>query len=137
MGKLTGITVIDLTQFLPGPMMTVMMADQGAEVIKVEPQTGDPAREQAPFDNYGDSRHSVWFANLNRGKSSVVLDLKSDHGKSALRDLCCRADVFVERFRPGIMRRLRAGAGLRHQGDDAARSHWHHAREAGPGLSAA
>lgn len=106
MGKLTGITVVDLTQFLPGPMMTVMMADQGAEVIKVEPPTGDPAREQAPFDNYGDSRHSVWFANLNRGKSSVVLDLKSDHGKSALRDLCCRADVFVEGFRPGVMGRL-------------------------------
>ncbi|QUL36966.1 CaiB/BaiF CoA-transferase family protein [Erythrobacter sp. JK5] len=106
MGKLSGIRVVDLTQFLPGPMMTVMMADQGAEVIKVEPAHGDPAREQAPFDTYGDAEHSVWFANLNRGKSSVVLDLKSDGGKAALRELIASADVFVEGFRPGVMARL-------------------------------
>ena len=102
MGKLSGITVVDLTQFLPGPMMTVMMADQGARVIKVEPEAGDPARTQAPFE----AGHSVWFANLNRGKESVVLDLKSDAGKQALRDLCAKADVFVEGFRPGVMKRL-------------------------------
>jgi crotonobetainyl-CoA:carnitine CoA-transferase CaiB-like acyl-CoA transferase len=106
MGKLTGITVIDLTQFLPGPMMTLMMADQGAEVIKIEPEAGDPARVQAPFDTYGDSEHSVWFANLNRGKKSVVLDLKSEDGKEALRKLVAEADVFVEGFRPGVMKRL-------------------------------
>ena len=106
MGKLTGIRVIDLTQFLPGPMMTVMMADQGAEVIKVEPAAGDPARDQAPFDTYGGKEHSVWFANLNRGKQSVVLDLKSEEGKAALRDLVAGADVFVEGFRPGVMTRL-------------------------------
>ncbi|MEL7197724.1 MAG: CoA transferase [Pseudomonadota bacterium] len=102
MGKLTGITVVDLTQFLPGPMMTVMMADQGARVIKVEPVAGDPAREQAPFE----AGHSVWFANLNRGKESVVLDLKAEEGKAALVDLCATADVFVEGFRPGVMKRL-------------------------------
>ncbi|KWV90779.1 CaiB/BaiF CoA-transferase family protein [Erythrobacter sp. YT30] len=102
MGKLSGITVVDLTQFLPGPMMTVMMADQGARVIKVEPAAGDPAREQAPFE----AGHSVWFANLNRGKESVVLDLKSEEGKAALADLCTKADVFVEGFRPGVMKRL-------------------------------
>lgn len=106
MGKLSGIRVIDLTMFLPGPMMTVMMADQGAEVIKVEPTYGDPAREQAPFDTYGDAEHSVWFANLNRGKRSVVLDLKSEEGKQVLRDLVENADVFVEGFRPGVMKRL-------------------------------
>jgi len=61
MGKLGGIRVIDLTQFLPGPMMTVMMADQGAEVIKIEPAAGDPAREQAPFDIYDGAQHSVWL----------------------------------------------------------------------------
>ncbi|MGB3807793.1 MAG: CoA transferase [Erythrobacter sp.] len=105
-GKLSGIKVVDLTQFLPGPMMTVMMADQGAEVIKVEPEAGDPARGQAPFDTYGDTRHSVWFANLNRGKKSVVLDLKSEEGKATLRDLIVDADVFVEGFRPGVMARL-------------------------------
>ncbi len=106
MGKLSGITVVDLSLFLPGPMLTVMMADQGAEVIKVEPAAGDPARDQAPFDTYGGHDHSVWFANLNRGKRSVVLDLKSDDGKAALRDLIARADVLVEGFRPGVMARL-------------------------------
>ncbi len=102
MGKLSGITVIDLTQFLPGPMMSVMMADQGARVIKIEPPTGDPVREQAPFEN----GQSVWFANLNRGKDSLVLDLKDEAGKAALRDLITTADVFVEGFRPGVMARL-------------------------------
>lgn len=106
MGKLTGIKVVDLSQFLPGPMMTVMMADHGAEVIKVEPAAGDPARDQAPFDTYGDREHSVWFANLNRGKRSVVLDLKSDEGKNVLRELIAKADVFVEGFRPRVMKRL-------------------------------
>lgn len=106
MGKLSGIRVIDLSQFLPGPMLTVMMADHGAEVIKIEPAAGDPAREQAPFDTYDGARHSVWFANLNRGKHSVVLDLKSEDGKARLRDLIAGADVFVEGFRPGVMQRL-------------------------------
>ena len=102
MGKLTGITVVDLTQFLPGPMMTVMMADHGARVIKIEPAGGDPAREMEPRE----AGRSVWFANLNRGKESRVLDLKSHDGKAALRALCAEADVFVEGFRPGVMKRL-------------------------------
>lgn len=106
MGKLSGIRVVDLTQFLPGPMMSVMMADQGAEVFKVEPVQGDPAREQAPFDDYNGKQHSVWFANLNRGKKSVVLDLKSPGGKARLRELIESADVFLEGFRPGVIKRL-------------------------------
>jgi crotonobetainyl-CoA:carnitine CoA-transferase CaiB-like acyl-CoA transferase len=106
MGKLSGIRVIDLSQFLPGPMLTVMMADQGAEVIKIEPAAGDPARDQGPFDTYDGALHSVWFANLNRGKQSVVLDLKSESGKARLRNLIAGADVFVEGFRPGVMQRL-------------------------------
>ena len=105
MGKLSGIRVIDLTTFLPGPMLTLLMADQGAEVIKVEPPAGDPARTQGPFAN----GQSIWFANLNRGKRSVVLDLKSDAGKAALADLVRGADVFVEGFRPGVMARLGFG----------------------------
>lgn len=105
MGKLSGIKVVDLTQFLPGPMMTVMMADQGAQVVKVEPPSGDPARDQAPFE----AGHSVWFANLNRGKRSLVLDLKSEDGKARLAQLCREADVFVEGFRPGVMARLGFG----------------------------
>jgi crotonobetainyl-CoA:carnitine CoA-transferase CaiB-like acyl-CoA transferase len=106
MGKLSGITVVDLSVFLPGPMMTLMMADQGARVIKVEPPAGDPAREQAPFNTPKHGGHSVWFANLNRGKESIALDLKSDAGKACLRELIAQADVFVEGFRPGAMARL-------------------------------
>lgn len=102
MGKLSGIRVIDLSVFLPGPMMTVMMADQGAEVIKIEAEAGDPAREQAPFE----AGQSVWFRNLNRGKKSIVLDLKSEAGKARLWQLIEDADVFVEGFRPGVMKRL-------------------------------
>jgi crotonobetainyl-CoA:carnitine CoA-transferase CaiB-like acyl-CoA transferase len=101
-GKLSGIRVVDLSVFLPGPMMTMMMADQGAEVIKIETAAGDPAREQAPFE----AGQSVWFRNLNRGKKSIVLDLKSDSGKARLWELIEEADVFVEGFRPGVMARL-------------------------------
>ena len=102
MGKLSGIKVVDLSQFLPGPMMTMMMADQGAEVIKVEPAAGDPARDQAPFE----AGQSVWFRNLNRGKDCRRLDLKTDSGCNALWTLIESADVFVEGFRPGVMKRL-------------------------------
>lgn len=102
MGKLSGVKVVDLSVFLPGPMMTVMMADQGAEVWKVEAPAGDPAREQAPYE----AGQSVWFRNLNRGKRSVVLDLKSTEGKAYLWQLIESADVFVEGFRPGVMARL-------------------------------
>jgi crotonobetainyl-CoA:carnitine CoA-transferase CaiB-like acyl-CoA transferase len=105
MGKLSGIRVVDLSMFLPGPMLTLMMAEQGAEVIKVEPAAGDPARTQGPFKD----GHSIWFANLNRGKASVVLDLKSDAGKAALADLIRESDVVVEGFRPGVMARLGFG----------------------------
>lgn len=102
MGKLTGVRVVDLSVFLPGPMMTMMLADQGAEVWKVESPGGDPAREQAPFE----AGQSVWFRNLNRGKKSVGLDLKSAAGKARLWELIETADIFVEGFRPGVMQRL-------------------------------
>jgi crotonobetainyl-CoA:carnitine CoA-transferase CaiB-like acyl-CoA transferase len=101
-GKLSGVRVVDLSQFLPGPMLTLMMADQGADVVKVEPEAGDPARRQAPFV----AGHSVWFRNLNRGKRSVALDLKSVRGREALWALIEKADVFVEGFRPGVVARL-------------------------------
>jgi crotonobetainyl-CoA:carnitine CoA-transferase CaiB-like acyl-CoA transferase len=104
-GMLSGLKVVDLSQFLPGPMLTVMMADQGAEVIKVEPAGGDPARAAGPFA----AGHSIWFANLNRGKRSLVLDLKSAAGKAALDAELRTADVLVEGFRPGVMARLGFG----------------------------
>ena len=105
MGKLAGIKVVDLTQFLPGPIMTMMMADQGADVIKIEPPAGDPAREMPPFE----AGESIWFRNANRGKRSLRLDLKSEDGKARLWDLIADADIFVEGFRPGVIDRLGFG----------------------------
>ena len=102
MGKLDGITVVDLTQFLPGPMLSVMMADHGAHVIKIEPPGGDPVRSQGPFEH----GQSIWFTQLNRGKLSRTLDLKSAAGKAELAALIAEADVFLEGFRPGVIGRL-------------------------------
>ena len=102
MGKLSGIKVVDLSLFLPGPMLTLMMADHGAEVIKVEPPTGDPARQMEPME----AGKSIWFRNLNRGKQALALDLKSDEGRERLWELLANADVMIEGFRPGVMKRL-------------------------------
>ncbi len=102
MFKLAGLRVVDLSLFLPGPMLTMMLADQGADVIKVEPPRGDPARAQGPFE--GDQ--SVWFRGLNRGKTCQRIDLKAEDGRAALWALIESADVFVESFRPGAMARL-------------------------------
>src|SRR3984957_8239246 len=100
--KLRGIRVIDLSSFLPGPYLTLAMADHGAEVIKVEAPGGDHGRSIGPLD--GDS--TVFFRNVNRGKKSVVLDLKRDDDREALLRLCETADVLVESFRPGVVSRL-------------------------------
>jgi len=104
--KLKGVRVIDLSLFLPGPHLTGIMADHGAEVIKVEPYPlGEPAR-RAPYQQAG---HSVWFRNIARGKRSIRLNLKDPRGKDILLKLCDKADVFVESFRPGVMDRLGIG----------------------------
>jgi len=103
--KLEGITVVDLSWFLPGPYLTTALADHGAEVIKVEPPTGDPGREILPPDE----RTSVFFRNMGRGKKSVVLDLKSEQGRADLFRLCTTADVIVESFRPGVAARFGIG----------------------------
>lgn len=104
--KLSGIRVVDLSVFLPGPYLTKALADHGAEVIKVEaPGEGDPVRHLGPAD--GPS--TVYFRNFNRGKKSVVLNLKDPADRLALLGLCDGADVFVESFRPGVMDRLGVG----------------------------
>jgi crotonobetainyl-CoA:carnitine CoA-transferase CaiB-like acyl-CoA transferase len=101
--KLEGIRVVDLSVFLPGPYLTMALADHGATVIKVEaPGGGDPAREIGQSD--GPS--TVFFRNVNRGKRSVVLDLKSQQGREDLLRLADTADVFVEAFRPGVTKGL-------------------------------
>jgi crotonobetainyl-CoA:carnitine CoA-transferase CaiB-like acyl-CoA transferase len=101
--KLEGIKVVDLSLFLPGPHLTMMMADHGAEVIKVEPPgEGDPGRHIG----LGQDGHTVFFRNANRGKRSVCLNLKNPEAREALLKLCDGADVFVEAFRPGVAKKL-------------------------------
>lgn len=104
--KLDGLRVLDLSMFLPGPHLTMMMADHGADVIKVEPPAGEPVRSVGYKTDDG---VSVWFRNTHRGKRSVVLDLKSDAGRRAFLKLAETTDVFVEAFRPGVMDRLGIG----------------------------
>lgn len=104
--KLEGIRVIDLSVFLPGPYLTLAMADHGAEVIKIEaPGEGDPGRHIG----LSDGPSTVFFRNLNRGKKSVVLDLKDRAQRDALLTFCDAADVVVESFRPGTVDRLGVG----------------------------
>jgi crotonobetainyl-CoA:carnitine CoA-transferase CaiB-like acyl-CoA transferase len=104
--KLEGVRVIDLTRFLPGPLATLMMADQGAEVIKVESiDEGEPTREiGAKRDGV-----SVYFVNTQRGKQSLALNLKDPQGVEVLMRLAEKADVLIESFRPGVVDRLGIG----------------------------
>lgn len=104
--KLDGLTVIDLSLFLPGPAATQIMADHGARVIKVEnPSAPEPTRSAAAFPwQQGDE--TVMFRNTQRGKESIALDLKTEPGKKALLALARKADVIVEAFRPGVAKRL-------------------------------
>lgn len=108
---LEGVRVIDLTRALAGPYATQMLADAGADVIKVErPGAGDDSRSWGPpFVGEGPEREAAYFLSINRGKRSVVLDLKDASGLGALRDLIANADVLVENFRPGVMERLGLG----------------------------
>ncbi len=103
---LEGIRVLDFSRVLAGPYCTALMADLGAEVIKVEPPAGDDYRHIGPFKD----GESLLFQSVNRGKKSVVLDLKSEDGTAAARALAEECDVLVENFRPGVMERFGLGA---------------------------
>ncbi len=101
--KLAGVKVIDLSLFLPGPHLTMLMADHGAEVIKLEPPgEGEPVRHIGAIQ----AGHSVWFRNTHRGKKSICLDLKNPVELAALLALIDTADIVVEGFRPGTAERL-------------------------------
>jgi crotonobetainyl-CoA:carnitine CoA-transferase CaiB-like acyl-CoA transferase len=106
-GILCGLRVIDLTSMLSGPYCTMMLADHGAEVIKIETATGDTSRSNGPFRS-DDPEHKWggYFVSLNRSKKSVVLDLKSGAGKQQFLKLARTAHIVVENFRPGVMERL-------------------------------
>ena len=103
--KLDGVKVVELSQFLPGPHLTMMMADHGAEVIKVEPPAGEPARELG----LSQGGQTVWYRNSHRGKQSLKLNLKEPRGREALLKVCETADVLIESFRPGVAERLGIG----------------------------
>ena len=109
-GALDGLVVIDLTTMLAGPFATMLMADHGARVIKVEPPGGESTRLIGPHPPGGtqmaDGGFGAYFASTNRNKESVILDLKSEVGKEALRRLVDGADVLIENFRAGVMERL-------------------------------
>ncbi len=105
MQPLSGILVLDFTTLLPGPLATLLLAEAGAEVIKIERPGGEDMRRYEPrFDG-----ESAMFALLNSGKKSLVLDLKNATDRDKLNPLLARADVLVEQFRPGVMVRLGLG----------------------------
>ncbi|HNX75706.1 MAG TPA: CaiB/BaiF CoA-transferase family protein [Candidatus Rifleibacterium sp.] len=102
-GPLHGIKVVDLTRVLAGPFCTMTLADLGAEIIKIEkPGSGDDSRAFGPHLK----GESAYFMSINRGKKSLTLDLKSEQGREILLKLVEKADVLVENFKPGVMKKL-------------------------------
>lgn len=100
---LTGVRVLDLGSYISGPCAAVLLAEMGADVVKVEPPQGDP------FRSWESGGLNATFVAFNRGKRSVTLDLKDDGDRSALLELARTADVVIENFRPGVMERLGIG----------------------------
>lgn len=115
--QLDGVRVLDLTRLLPGPYATQLLADAGAEVVKIEDTgSGDYARLMPP---YTDAGTGAVFDAVNRGKKGVALDLKSDGGREAFLRLAAEADVVIESFRPGVVDRLGVGyETVRERNDD-------------------
>ncbi len=106
LNPLQGVVVVDLTRVLAGPYLTMMLAEMGARVIKVErPGLGDDARHFGPFVE----GQSAYFANINRGKESIALDFKNEDDRRIFRKLLKKADVLVENFKPGTMEKLGFG----------------------------
>lgn len=106
MSALKGLKVLDFTQMMTGPMATMLLADSGADVIKVEQPSGDPFRKSGETTLNGTG---AFFLGVNRNKRGIVLDLKSPEGLEAARALAAEADVFIENFRPGFTERLGLG----------------------------
>lgn len=106
-GPLSGLLVVDLSRVLAGPYATMLLADLGARVIKVETPDGDDSRRFGPFFDNGDS---AYFTSVNRGKQSISLNLKAPADLAILESLLEKADILVENYRPGTMERLGLGA---------------------------
>ncbi|RNL86408.1 CaiB/BaiF CoA transferase family protein [Halostreptopolyspora alba] len=106
---LAGVRVADLSRVLAGPYATMLLADMGADVVKVEhPEYGDDTRAWGPPWAHGES---AYFLSVNRGKRSLAIDVKAPEGREAVRELCAGADVVIQNFRPGVVERL----GLDHE----------------------
>ena len=111
-GALDGLRVLDFTIMLAGPYCTRLLADLGADVVKIEPPDGDDMRQRAPLRPARDgseAQHSTYFGQLNAGKRSLALDLKNAQAIAVVQRLAEQADVLVENFRPGVMQRLGLG----------------------------
>ncbi len=107
---LEDLVILDLTRVLAGPFCTMMLADLGARVIKIEiPGTGDDTRQYPPFRQLKNGRESLYFANINRNKRGVTLNLKTEKGREIFKKLALRADVVIENYRPGVMEKLGLG----------------------------
>jgi len=106
-GSLSGVTVLDLSRVLAGPYAAQILADLGATVIKVEnPKDPDVSRGFPPYLKAGDDEFSAYYAQYNRGKLGIAIDLASDEGKDILKELVIKADLLVENYRPGTMEKL-------------------------------
>ncbi len=106
MGALSDIKVLDLTRVLAGPYATMILADLGAEIIKIEqPGKGDDSRAYGPYKN----GESAYFMSLNRNKESITLNMKTPEGKEIIKELVRKVDILVENFRPGTMERFGLG----------------------------
>ena len=104
MKALEGIRVIDLTTFMSGPFVTMVLGDLGAEIIKIEqPGTGDTSRQIPPYFHEGEN---LYYISLNRNKKSITLNLNTDQGKEILYGLVQKVDIFMDNFRPGILEKL-------------------------------
>lgn len=103
-GPLAGVRVIDLTSVVSGPVCAALLADQGADVVKIEPPDGDIMRRTG-----ADGQFTAMFVACNRGKRSLALDLKRPEGQGVIRRLAAVSDVLVQNFRPGAMDRLGLG----------------------------
>lgn len=114
---LENLTILDLTRVLAGPFCTMMLADMGANVIKIEiPGNGDDTRAYPPFQqNLSNEAESLYFANINRNKKGVTLNLKTEQGKKLFLKMVQKADIVIENYRPGVMERLGLGWDILHQ----------------------
>lgn len=107
---LSGVRVLDLTRVLAGPYCGMLLADLGAEVIKVEnPQGGDDSRSMGPFIDCNDCKQSVYYINFNRSKSGCTLNLKKPEAKEIFKEMVKKSDIVIENYRPGTMEKLGLG----------------------------